>query len=139
MAHPEAPESLVADWIAIRELTATYNHSIDDGDADTFASLFTEDAVVTFKNPSAGDRVITGREELAKMADRPPGQLVHATTDARIEVNGDTATQVCTLLLTRLAAGPGASAGRYTDEFLRTPDGWRFSRRTAVLFPPPGS
>jgi ketosteroid isomerase-like protein len=124
----------VADWIAIRELTALYNHSIDDGDAATFEQLFTEDAVVTFRNPVSGDRVISGRSEIAAMANRPPGQLVHATTDARIEIDGDAATQVCTLLLTRLTPGTGASSGRYTDELVRTADGWRFSRRTADLY-----
>ena len=63
------------------------------------------------------------------------------TVDATVEVDGDTAVQdVKLLVLAR--PGPEAAAGakskltnsgRYHDELVRTPDGWRFRHRTAVL------
>jgi ketosteroid isomerase-like protein len=136
----DSETSYLADWIAIRELTAKYNHSIDDGNVEGFGSVFTEDAVIVFQS-AAGERVIEGQAEIAKMAVRPPGQRVHATPDAIIKVNGDTATQVCTLIVTPVAA-PGTAptvTGRYTDELVRTPDGWRFTRRTGVMLTPPTS
>lgn len=121
-----------ADWVAINELTATYNRAADDGDPALLASVFVEDASVTFDGPK-GVRTITGRDEIAKIADRPGGQTVHATTNAVIEIDGDSATQVCTLLLTRREPEPGTGTGRYTDSLVRTADGWRFASRRAKL------
>jgi uncharacterized protein (TIGR02246 family) len=122
----------LSDKLAIRELTALYNRTFDDADGDTYAATFTDDGVLAV----VGGPVLTGRDELRRFAGEWKG-TVHATTDATIVVTGDTATQVCTLILgTR--SEPDARAGwggmgRYTDELVRTPEGWRFRRRTAVL------
>jgi uncharacterized protein (TIGR02246 family) len=128
----------LADWIAIRELTAKYNHSVDDGDVEAFGSVFTEDAVVLFRTAS-GEQITEGRAAIQKLAERPPGQRVHATTDAVISIDGDTAIQECTLILTPVAAAGTAPTvtGRYTDHLVRRPEGWRFARRTVVLLTPP--
>jgi ketosteroid isomerase-like protein len=123
----------VADWIAIRELTARYNRAFDDVDGRAFAETFTEDGV--FVLPNARPR--QGHDDLAALVERVGYGSVHATTDAIIAIDGDRATQECTLVLARREADGSsvtfAQTGRYSDELVRTPAGWRFSRRTATL------
>ncbi len=125
------------DRTQIRELTARYNRCFDDGDPDGFAATFTEDGVMEVE----GTFRVDGRAALAEMVRRTPYGVVHVTVDATVEVDGDTAVQdVKLLVLAR--PGPEAAAGakskltnsgRYHDELVRTPDGWRFRHRTAVL------
>jgi uncharacterized protein (TIGR02246 family) len=126
------------DRAQIRELTARYNRCFDDGDPEGFADLFTEDGEMVV----AGGPTVTGRAALVEMCRHTPFGVVHTTVDATVEVIGDRATQVVTLLV---LARPGPDApraqrhstlqrtGRYTDELVRTAQGWRFVRRTAVL------
>jgi hypothetical protein len=76
------------------------------------------------------------------MVRHTPYGIVHVTVNATVEVDGDRAVQdVKLLVLSR--PGPDAppdkrgsrlrSTGRYHDELVRTPDGWRFARRTCTL------
>jgi uncharacterized protein (TIGR02246 family) len=125
------------DRAHIRELTARYNRCFDDGDPVNFAATFTEDGVMEVKDTFS----VSGREALADMVRHTPYGVVHVTVDATVEVEGDRAVQNVTLLvLSRppLDAAPGArstltNTGRYRDELVRTPDGWRFAKRTAIL------
>jgi 3-phenylpropionate/cinnamic acid dioxygenase small subunit len=61
----------------------------------------------------------------------------HATTDAVVQVDGDLATQRCTLVCPGRRRDRGEQSviatGRYVDDFVRTADGWRFTKRLAVL------
>jgi uncharacterized protein (TIGR02246 family) len=123
----------VADWIAIRQLTALYNRAFDDVDGEAFAQTFTEDGV--FVLPNARPR--QGHEDLRALVEKIGFGSVHATTDPIICIDGDTATQECTLLLARREEDGSsvafAQTGRYSDELVRTTSGWRFSRRTATM------
>jgi uncharacterized protein (TIGR02246 family) len=137
----DADVQWLLDRTRIRELTARYNRCFDDGDPEGFAALFTEDGVMAVD----GTFEVTGRDGLAEMVRHTPYGVVHVTVDATVEVDGDRAIQdVKLLVLARPDPGtpPGAkqpkgtrltNSGRYHDELLRTPDGWRFSRRTAFL------
>jgi hypothetical protein len=122
----------LADKIAIRELTATYNRAVDDGRI--------EDAFATFVD-GAGSLEIKGMgamtgDELRALFSALAG-IVHATTDAIIEVDGDRARQLCTLLVLVRAPEGGVvrlvTTGRYEDDVERTAQGWRFLRRFATL------
>jgi len=126
------------DRAQIRELTARYNRCFDDGDPDGFAATFTDDGVMEVD----GTFRTEGRGALAEMVRHTPYGVVHVTVDATVEVDGDRAVQdVKLLVLSR--PGPDAppdarttvltSSGRYHDELVRTPDGWRFARRVAFL------
>lgn len=126
------------DRTQIRELTARYNRSFDDGDPEAFAATFTEDGTMEV----AGGPCTSGREALAEMCRRVPYGVVHVTVDATVDVDGDRAVQDVTLLvLARPRGGADTevrhprlqASGRYHDELVRTADGWRFARRTAVL------
>jgi len=128
----------LADRAQILELTARYNRAFDDGDPETFASLFTADGVMAV----GGGPTTAGRDALAEMCRRTPYGTVHATVDATVEVDGDRATQVVTLLVLQRPAPDVPRAqrrssltrtARYTDELVRTGAGWRFARRSVVL------
>jgi uncharacterized protein (TIGR02246 family) len=131
------------DRTRIRELTARYNRCFDDGDPDGFAATFTEDGVMEVE----GTFSVTGRHGLAEMVRHTPYGVVHVTVDATVEVDGDRAVQdVKLLVLSRPGPDAGAGAtsrltntGRYHDELVRTADGWRFTRRVAVLDVAPGA
>jgi len=130
--------SWVVDRAQVMELTARYNRCFDDGDPDGFAATFTEDGVMEID----GGPATTGRGALAEMVRRTPYGIVHVTVNPIIEVDGDRAVQDVTLLV---VARPAADApadkrtsrlqrsGRYHDQLVRTPDGWRFARRTVTL------
>ena len=133
----DAEFTWLLDRTRILELTARYNRCFDDGDPDGFAAAFTEDGVMEVE----GTFRVQGREALAEMVRHTPHGVVHVTVDATVEVDGDTAVQdVKLLVLSRPApdAAPGSKSkltntGRYHDKLVRTPDGWRFAHRTAVL------
>ncbi len=128
----------LVDRTQIRELTARYNRSFDDGEAEAFAATFTEAGAMEV----TGGFVVEGREALAKMCRSVPYGIVHVTVDAVVEVDGDRAVQdVTVMVLNRPASQAGADqrrtqldrSGRYHDELVRTAEGWRFTRRTATL------
>ena len=128
----------LVDRTRIRELTARYNRCFDDGDPEGFASTFTEDGVMEV----AGGFSAAGRDELREMCRRTPYGTLHVTADATVEIDGDRAVQDVTLLVVQRPK-PDAAAGertsslqrsaRYHAELVRTPEGWRFTRRIASL------
>jgi uncharacterized protein (TIGR02246 family) len=128
----------VLDHLAIRELTARYNRAFDDVDSEAWADTFTADGVMDY----GGSAPIAGRNALVKMSQATGYGFVHITTDPIIEVDGDRATQRCTVIIANRSKARDrvaiAMTGRYEDELVRTPDGWRFKRRTAVLDVNPG-
>lgn len=128
----------LVDRTQIRELTARYNRCFDDGDAEGFAATFVEGGVMEV----TGGFLVEGRQALEQMCRGVPYGIVHVTVDAVVEVQGDRATQDLTVMVLNRPkpdAGPGERtstldrSGRYHDELVRTPDGWRFARRTATL------
>lgn len=123
------------DRARIVELTARYNHAFDRGDVDAYTACFTPDGVMEV---DGGPRY-EGAAALGEMCRRTPtGTIMHVTTDAVVEVDGDRATQDVTLVVVGLPAEPGGrtrvqAAGHYRDELVRTAEGWRFAHRRARL------
>jgi ketosteroid isomerase-like protein len=124
----------VADWIAIRRVTAEYMCAVDERDPRALAATFTPDGVIKV----VGMRTHSGREEVAEVALRDRGAALHMTTDPIIDVDGDSATQICRLLIARANGGEEApvvfyEAGTYHDDLVRDGGGWLFARRTVHL------
>jgi len=59
------------------------------------------------------------------------------TTNPYIEVDGDRATHTCKMIIFTAPGDRSANdfvgTGTYTDELVRTPQGWKFSRRSSVM------
>ena len=114
----------------IRKLMALYCHTWDDGRAEDYCDLFTEDG--EFNN---GDVVCKGRDELMTKIARgaqgfPPAQ--HVTYNSAIDIHGATAEAVSDFMfITKADDGKVRiqAAGRYYDQLVRTPAGWRFRSR----------
>jgi ketosteroid isomerase-like protein len=105
----------------ILQLMYRYNHAADSGDTEAYADTFTDDGVFDFRGSE-----VTGRENLKGLMAGVSGTR-HVTANPVIEVDGDTATLRAYVLVFR---GTTLSrVGDYDDELVRTPAGWRFSRR----------
>jgi SnoaL-like domain len=127
---------------ACEKLIYEFAEAIDLRNDRHLANLFTEDA--TYARPTDPDTVMTGRETIVKTFEARPGGRVtrHIWSNVRIKVDSPTrAHSVSTVLL---IAGPNEPAahpqfgyqaearqllGEFDDEFVKTPQGWRFSSR----------
>jgi hypothetical protein len=133
----------VIDKIEIGEMQSRYMFALDWHDADVYASLFTEDAVVEWPEGYAkGHEAIHGAcvrigIYLDRIADaakptKPP-RLRHFVTNRVIDVQGDHARARAYFLdleNDNRPRWPYVSAyGYYEDELIRTSEGWRFTHR----------
>lgn len=143
-ADPQAPTlhqriQRLEDIEAIKRLKADYADACDRGyDAAAYAALFTEDGV--WESNVYG--TYKGREAIFKFmdgADRATPWIVHFITNARIDVDGDTATATFYLLETaRVTDGLSAPDGdavlataKYVDQFVRIDGRWYFQHVNA--------
>jgi ketosteroid isomerase-like protein len=136
---PSGSSSADVEWAAKRarilELTARYNHAFDGGDVDAYVATFTPDGVMEI---DGGPRY-EGSAALAEMcANTPAGTIMHVTVNPVVTVDGDRAHQEVTLLVVGMPRQPGEPSrlqrsGRYSDDLVRTEQGWRFTRRRVQL------
>jgi hypothetical protein len=121
------------DYIEIRKLVAGYAYGLDTGadNAYQYADLFASDAVLFGRT--------TGRENIANLARREPHgpQYVrHFLTNVLIEPSPTGATGKQYLAVIDIGEGGMPSSiflgGRYEDEYVKTPQGWRFKSRNLV-------
>ena len=124
----------VEDNLAIQQLYARYNHTIDAGDGAGWAACFTPDGVF-----SSASGTFTGSEALTTFGDAFAKRIKgrHWTNNLLIDGQGDAATGSCYLMLLRLSPGeqpPAAilSTAIYRDELIRVAGGWRFARRVVA-------
>ncbi|CUU56933.1 3-phenylpropionate/cinnamic acid dioxygenase, small subunit [Parafrankia irregularis] len=116
-----------ADQVAIGDLLARYCLTLDLDDVDGWVALFTEDA-----SYQVYGRSFDGHAGLRKMMGAAPGGL-HLGGPPVIEMDGaDTAHTRRNLLFVDRTDGVSRSAV-YTDELVRTPEGWRI-RNTRCRF-----
>lgn len=115
------------DYMEIEQLYATYNWAIDSGDADAWADTFVEDGV--FNN-------FEGREALKGfiarwVSDMGGATRKHWNSNLKITGDGKTAQGQVYLLLVETGTAPPSiiASASYTDELVKTKDGWKFSKR----------
>jgi ketosteroid isomerase-like protein len=110
-----------------------YATAIDDRDWDRLRSCFTPDAVGIYHadRPLIGSEAI---EQAIRTAVTPLSRTQHLVTNFTVVLDGDEATAQCYLHAQHVRDGvPGGDtyviAGRYSDRFARTDDGWRIRER----------
>jgi 3-phenylpropionate/cinnamic acid dioxygenase small subunit len=127
-------QSEMADILAIQNLLATYVFALDEKDFDALDAVFTPDA--TFDYTATGG--VTGdwpkiKPWLKAALSRFP-TTQHLVGLPRIRLAGDRATCATMLFNPMLLKHNGKDViffvgGTYRDEMLRTPQGWRITRR----------
>jgi len=116
------------DTIEMLRLYARYNTAIDTGDSDGFARCFVADGVF-----DSGMGAQTGHEAIAAFAkqthENMPG-MRHNASNIVLDGEGDQARGSAFLIGYLVDGGfKPIVTGRYTDELVRTPEGWRFTKR----------
>lgn len=124
------------DRLAIADLTHAYCWALDSRDWAALDQVFLTDATAELRSPLLEGRDAI-RSRIARALD-PLDATQHTVTNHMIVVDGDRASCRCYLHSqhVRLAAEGTPHyviAGRYEDELVRTPDGWRISFRRLVV------
>ncbi|MEU6379652.1 nuclear transport factor 2 family protein [Streptomyces sp. NPDC046909] len=138
-----------ADELAIRELTARFNHLDSQKRNSELAATFVENGVLV-----ARDERFEGRPAIETYFDTQQlgapvnigfgvtgrlGTTVHATTDNLITIEGDEATQLSFMMVFRQVPHEVVSGGlviateRFEDRLVRTDDGWLFDQRIMTI------
>ena len=106
--------SKVEDHIAIRELAARYNRAFDYGNPEAWVECFTEDG--SFEMGSK--QLAAGSTDLLTFAKKmiPSMKVKHCTTDAIVEVDGDTGTH-----------------DAYLDAVVKVDGQWKFKQRVVDI------
>jgi hypothetical protein len=120
------------DYIDIQQLVSNYAYGLD-GNTDngaTYASLFAPGGV--FGRPRT-----EGRDNLAALANTQPrgaNYVRHFITNHVIEPSpgGAIGREYAVIIDIGEGSNPGriALGGRYDDEYVKTPQGWKFKNRT---------
>jgi len=124
--------------LACERLVTEYCHYIDHGHAARVAELFTEDGIWT-----SPEITMDGLEQIQKGFTLRQGRTErasrHVCNNVLIDVIDPDHAEGCAYLTLynfdgdpdrKISPLEGARlVGEYRDEFRRTPDGWRFSRR----------
>jgi hypothetical protein len=116
------------DYFEIQQLYSQYNNAIDSGDAEGWAATFTPDGVFnTFVGHDAlVNFVKTWREKLGGATRK------HWNNNLQVTGNSKEANASVYLLLVDFITKPASIVGTatYTDNLIKTKDGWRFTKRT---------
>lgn len=136
-AQTSRSQTLTAqDLIDIQQLYAKYNWSLDAGDAEAYASTFTPDGV--FNNNVGHDAIV----KFANTFHAGLGAHVrHWNTNLMIVPSAEGASGQVYLVLVDFATKPAsiATSASYSDELVKTAQGWRFKKRATKgdVAPPP--
>jgi hypothetical protein len=131
-ASNKTPTLTPQDYIEIQQLVSSYPYGLDENtdNGETYARLFAPGAV--FGRPRT-----EGHDNLAALANTQPhgAQYTrHFITNHVIEPTpgGAKGKEYAVIIDIGENGKPGGIAlgGRYDDEYVRTPQGWRFKTRT---------
>src|SRR3954468_15533680 len=114
------------DLVEIQQLYARYNWALDSGDAEGYASTFTPDGV--FNNNVGHDAIV----KFANTFHTGIGShLHHWNTNLMILPTADGASGQVYLVLVDFATKPASifTSATYSDELVKTAQGWRFKKR----------
>ena len=134
-AYAQKAATLTAqDLVDIQQLYAKYNWTLDAGDSEGYASTFTPDGV--FNNN-------VGHDAIVKFADTfhagMGAHVRHWNTNLMITPTAEGAHGQVYLVLVDFANKPAtiATSASYSDELVKTAQGWRFKKRATKGDAPP--
>jgi len=122
-----------ADIIAV---THDYCWALDRNEWHELDEVFLPDATAQLGSHECADR-----EQIKLVVEKALGKLddsQHIVATHQVRVDGDRATSRCYLHAQHVRrdakGGPHyVVAGRYEDDFVRTPDGWRIKHRALIV------
>jgi hypothetical protein len=117
-----------SDYLAIQRLYATYNMTIDSGDAEGWAATFVPDGVFN-KTNKGHDMLVQFVKDWREK--RNGDKRRHANSNLIVTPTTSGAKASIYLLLLDTSARPVTIAltGVYDDELVKTPAGWKFKTR----------
>jgi uncharacterized protein (TIGR02246 family) len=123
----------VTDLEQITDLQASYAAAYDGREPERFARLFSSDGELVLPD----GHTVVGTEALRTFAENAAAKKArthHFMQNQRVSITGDHATGAAHVTA---VSSLGDSVrllimGRYHDEMVRTPDGWRFQRRRII-------
>ena len=126
----------IPDKQHIRELQNRYSYAIDSGQYDKLDGMFTPDATYNFVTGSTDN--LEALKNTIQEALLPLTSSQHINGNQWAEIAGDCATAGCYFTVHMFKEGVVDGehfemGGRYDDELLRTPDGWRFTSRSITI------
>jgi hypothetical protein len=122
------------DFVEIQQLYAKYNWTLDAGDAEGYASTFTADGV--FNNNVGHDAIV----KFAETFHAGLGAHVrHWNTNLMILPTPEGAHGQVYLVLVDFANKPATivTSASYSDDLVKTAQGWRFKKRATKGDAPP--
>jgi hypothetical protein len=123
------------DYYEIQQLYARYCHALDSeaGHGAMFASVFTPNGVLVDRdgNTYQGQQQLTTFARQNPDTSKGPINTGHFSTNILIEPSAAGARGKSYLMIAEGEVGRRqfVNGGQYWDEFAKTPDGWRFSKR----------
>jgi hypothetical protein len=133
------PALTTRDYLDIEQLVYKYGWALDSGENNGFAyaDLYAPDGTFTGTNQGPSGRTYQGRDNLAALArgaKRGPLNVGHLAANVIVTPTADGAAgRVYVGIFDPGALGksPGAGhGGFYDDLYVKTPQGWRFKKRT---------
>ncbi|WP_197415690.1 nuclear transport factor 2 family protein [Mycobacterium sp. IS-1742] len=127
----------ISDRLEIQQLMVDYSSAIDQRRFDDLDRVFTPDAYIDYRATGGVDGPYPEvKKWLAEVLPNFPAYS-HLVGNFDVRVSGDTATSRTICFNPMVMGGdPGAGAAQvyfvgiwYVDEFARTADGWRMTRR----------
>jgi 3-phenylpropionate/cinnamic acid dioxygenase small subunit len=134
--YDQAALMAFADRQAVVDLQVAYTWTLDTKDFQNLRNVFLPDATFnTMGTPHVGIEAIISRVSGALT---PLDDSQHVVSNHQVTISGDTAKARCYLVAQHVRnaakAGPNyIMAGRYEDDLVRTPDGWRIKYRNLVI------
>jgi len=132
-ASAQAPASLTPDdRSAIQELAGSYARTLAECDAEAYAELFVPDTGF-FASGFRGQ--IVGHERLVALVESERHCIAPAgASSTALPRSANVPTVVVDITPAGvLGVADLGAAGQYQDEFVKTPQGWRFASRTVVI------
>ena len=129
------------DTIALHQLVYLYAHIVDDAEFDRLTEIFTAD--VEFDTSAFGNAPVRGIGPVIESYVDARHPVAHHVTTPVVSTDPDGTVRVRSKVLSLLGGGLCGS-GTYDDVVVKTPDGWRISKRVIglrrerdLLRPPP--